>query len=423
MTAPNVFEVGGETLTAAQIARQYRIPALTFQARLRLGWTMDRALNEPVHTKFRRGGRPKTGSVRACPTLKKQTSGKAYVRWKAFGKTHERSFGVWGTDSAKALYRRFAAEWASGKYDRVGNENANGLRICHLLESWLAHVEKDYRKDGEQTSEVAQCRSAGRFLTNLYGDLPATEFQPAHLRAVRDLMVSKRLARVTCNAYCRRIVRMFSWGVGQSLVPPAVHLALKQVEHLKAGRTAAPDKERRKPATDEQIAATLAQLSPRPDRCDKLAAMVQIQRLAGMRPGELCKMRPGEVDRNGEVWRYTVTRPKNAHRGKAQVYYLGPKAVALLAPYLDAAEDGKTVFRTSVCAYRNAIRDACRRAGVPIWTPHQLRHALATAVADRFRSLDHAAAAIGDTAAVAAAVYVHLDPKEKAKIEVAKAMG
>lgn len=425
MPAARTFEVGGEVLTAREVAERYRVSARTFLQRVgKLGWDLGRAIREPVSPKGRRGGRRREGAPRPCPALKEHPSGRAYVRWKMRGRTHERYFGRWDSPEAVAGYRRFAAEWAAGAYERLTKEEAAGLGVGELIFAWLTHCDREYRKDGRRTSEYTQCAAACRFLNDLYGDTRAAEFEPAHLRAVREVMVAKKLTRHTCNAYTSRLVRMFGWAVGHSLIPPHVHGALAQVEHLKAGRTAAPDRERRKPATDEQVAAAIPHLSPREDRRAKLAAMIQLQRLAGMRPGEVCALRPCELDRGGEVWRYAVgAANKNRHRGKAQVYYLGPKAVAILAPFLAGAPADRPVFGIGPRAYGEAVRVACVKAGVSIWTPHQLRHALATAVAERFRSMDHAAAAIGDTAAVAAGVYVHIDPKEQAKIEVARAMG
>jgi integrase len=80
------------------------------------------------------------------------------------------------------------------------------------------------------------------------------------------------------------------------------------------------------------------------------------------------------------------------------------------------------VFDETAAGYARAVTAASRKAGAK-WTPHQLRHALATEVAAKFRSLEHAAAAIGDSEAVASAVYIHVDPRERAKIEVARLMG
>ncbi len=36
----------------------------------------------------------------------------------------------------------------------------------------------------------------------------------------------------------------------------------------------------------------------------QVAAMIRLQQLTGMRPGEVVLMRPVDIDRNGNVWIY-----------------------------------------------------------------------------------------------------------------------
>jgi integrase len=288
--------------------------------------------------------------------------------------------------------------------------------VGELAVAWLEWASREYRKDGAHTSEYPLCALAVKHLAD-YADVPAAAFTPGMLRAVREVWVSQGLARKTVNGYAKRIVRMFKWGVGRQLVASTTADALKAVETLKAGRSLAKDRAPRKPVSAADVAAVLPHLPP------VVASMVQLQRLAGMRPGEVCKLRPGDLDATADVWRYVVPGNKNQHRGKSQAYYFGPKAIATLTPHLDGVAADARVFPMARQRYWKAVRKACTGAGVPPWTPHQLRHSFATEVAGAFRSLDHAAAAIGDTAAVAQAVYVHLDPRERAKIEVAKAMG
>ena len=38
----------------------------------------------------------------------------------------------------------------------------------------------------------------------------------------------------------------------------------------------------------------------------------------------------------------------------------------------------------TVASYRRAIQVACRKAGIPKWHPHQLRHTVATEIRKRF---------------------------------------
>lgn len=420
-----LYEHDGKRLSLAAWSDATGMPARTLYARIHISrWTIARALTEPVAKRRRGGGRPARGVPRACPRLKRHASGRAYVRWKANGSTHERYFGAWASEAAAAGYRLFGAQWARGEYVSATTPRAAGLSVAELALAWIESVRSEYRKDGRQTSYVQQCECAVRPLATIDPIPFAAEFAPAHLRAIRETWVAARFARSTCNLYTARLVAMFRWGVSHSLVSASVWHALQAVEALKAGRTAARDPAPRRPVLDDHITATLPHLAPtKPEQAAKFAAMIQIQRLAGMRPGEICKLRPCDLDSNGDVWRYVVDKPKNAHRGRKQVYYLGPRAVVILAPHLaNVAPDAK-VFPFVPNNYSSAVLGAARRAGVPHWTPHQLRHALATAVAEQFRSLSHAAAAIGDSEAVAQAVYVHIDPRERAKIEVARAMG
>jgi integrase len=62
--------------------------------------------------------------------------------------------------------------------------------------------------------------------------------------------------------------------------------------------------------------------------------MAELQRLTGMRPGEVCQLRLGEVDRTGDVWVYRPTHHKTTHHGKTRTIHLGPRAQALIATFL-----------------------------------------------------------------------------------------
>jgi integrase len=72
---------------------------------------------------------------------------------------------------------------------------------------------------------------------------------------------------------------------------------------LKKGRTRAKETEKIRPVSDDLVNAVLPQLTP-PRR-----AMVQVQRLTGMRPCEVVLMRPRDIDRSGKIW---VFRPRPA---------------------------------------------------------------------------------------------------------------
>ena len=65
-----------------------------------------------------------------------------------------------------------------------------------------------------------------------------------------------------------------------------------------------------------------------------VADMVRFQRLTGARPGEVCQLRPCDVERGGEVWQYRPESHKTQHHGRERIIYIGPQAQDVLRPYL-----------------------------------------------------------------------------------------
>lgn len=138
----------------------------------------------------------------------------------------------------------------------------------------------------------------------------------------------RRLSRRYVNNLINQIRSFFKWGVGEELVPPSVHQGLLAVEGLRPGRTDAPDPAPIGPVSDAAMQATLPHLPPR------VADMVRIQRLTGMRPGELCAMTTGELELGDEVWVYRPRKHKTAHHGKGRAVVIGPRAMDILRQYL-----------------------------------------------------------------------------------------
>jgi integrase len=59
-------------------------------------------------------------------------------------------------------------------------------------------------------------------------------------------------------------------------------------------------------------------------------------------------------------------------------------------------------------AYRKAIRKACKKAGVPTWFPHQLRHAAATEFRRRY-GLEASQAVLGHSELTTTQIYAAVD--------------
>jgi hypothetical protein len=61
-----------------------------------------------------------------------------------------------------------------------------------------------------------------------------------------------------------------------------------------------------------------------------------VQRLISGRPQDIFNMRFCDVDRTGEIWKYTPYTHKTRHRGKIRMIPIGPKAQQILLKYFEA---------------------------------------------------------------------------------------
>ena len=168
------------------------------------------------------------------------------------------------------------------------------------LGEWL--VERN--KPAESPKQVAAID-----VVELYGGVQVSDFGPLALKACRERMVQRGLARRHVNQRVNRIRRCFRWGVENELVAPTVLEGLRSVTALKKGRTPAPETLPVQPVPREHVEAVL------PHVAKQVACMIQLQLLTGMRPGEVVQMRPGDIDRSGDVWVYRPIHNKTDYRG------------------------------------------------------------------------------------------------------------
>lgn len=242
------------------------------------------------------------------------------------------------------------------------------------------------------------------------------------------------------------------------------------IEPLKRGRTDAPEPTPVEPVDPAIVDQTLPFLPP------VVADMVQIQLQVGCRPGELCQITPGMVDRSEDIWQIRLDQHKTAHKGKSRTLYVPPKAQLILAPYL-LRQDHQHCFRpvdserlrrevqhasrkTPISygngpgtnrkrkarrppgesyndnTYRKAVQRACDKAFPPPeglsekeisewrkehrWSPNQLRHTFATIVR-READIEAARLLLGHSDAQTTTIYAEAD-RQKA-IDAARRLG
>jgi integrase len=93
------------------------------------------------------------------------------------------------------------------------------------------------------------------------------------------------------------------------------------VAGLRAGRTDAREKPPVGPVSDEAVERTLPYLTA------TVASMVRLQRLTGMRPGEVVLMRAVDIDMGDPTcWVYRPARHKSQHHDRDRLVFLGPRA-------------------------------------------------------------------------------------------------
>jgi len=141
-------------------------------------------------------------------------------------------------------------------------------------------------------------------------------------------MIEADLSRGVINQRIGRIIRMYKWAVAEEIVPETIHRALKTVTGLERGRSEARETEPVRPVPDAIVDATLPHVLP------PVRAMIELQRLTGARPGEVRIMRACDLDTSGPIWLYRPHTHKTKHKGKDRIIALGPKAQAVLMPFL-----------------------------------------------------------------------------------------
>ena len=402
---------------------------------------------------------------------------------KASNTAYQKFVDLWNRDRAAEEKRERAEVERKRQLELLGAAPSTALElrdrfksgdevyVVELAKTYCDFSDTYYRKNGTRTREAEMIREVGIFLSKHFGMISVSEFDPVALDDLRELMIDERdWSRKYINKQCERVIRMFRWGVAKSIAPPGSVEALRALAGLKQGRTRARETDPIKPVDDKTVEQTLPHLAP------VVADMVRFERLTGCRPGEVCSLRPCNVDRKSNVWRYTPDSHKTEHRDRQRVIFVGPKAQDVLRRYLLRPEGAycfspaeaekqhrearavarKTPLRygnrggTNVkgqpqrrpgkryitSSYRRAIERACKKAfpspygydadarrkwqKAHRWHPNQLRHSAATEVRKAF-GLEAAQVVLGHASADISQMYAERD--EQLAASVAERLG
>jgi len=346
--------------------------------------------------------------------------------------------GKFGSEQAQRAYDDVLARWLANGRQLPEPSADTRPTVTSLCIAYMRHSEAYYRRpDGSATGEVEQVRYVLKRLRAGFGAMAAEDFGPRSLIAFRETLIDSGLCRSSVNTHIGRVRRMFKWCAAQELVDHGVYQALTTVDGLRKGRSAAKETKRVEPVSEADYRAVLPHLPP------TVRAIVRVLWYSGCRVGELLPLTTGDLDRSGELWRYTPSTHKNSYRDQHREIVFGKRAQAVLRPFLKAdpsavlfspreAEDARHVAqraarktpmtpsqqvrkrvrspkrqpgeRYSAASVRRAIARACDSAKVPRWTTHRLRHSAGTRIRDAF-DLEHAQASLGHASLHAAQIY------------------
>lgn len=273
-----------------------------------------------------------------------------------------------------------------------------------------------------------------------------------------EVITERPRTRSGVNKVLKRVREIWKWAVKVELIHPSCLSGIKTVSAVRAPKLKDLDLEESDelsdpellPVDDKTVRETLKFL-PR-----IVAAMVRLQRITAMRPGELCRIRMREIDRSDpDCWWYHPRKHKNQWRGRGRSIPLGRKCQEILREFLRAdpkkplfspadriaelREEMRARRRTRVQpsqldrskaqpkrkpglayttgSYGRAIKAACKKAGVTPWSPNQLRKAAADEILNSV-DLDHARALLGHShPAVTSRSYA---VRDRAKARVAQ---
>jgi len=344
----------------------------------------------------------------------------------------------------------------------------NTYTISELLQRYRAYAKRITKKvnnNGEHPDFVFIDR-VKQFLLP-YKDWPIGDFGPDELFAVQQALQDcqytqgkkpKRYTRRGINDTINWLRRIWKWGMGRSLVTAEQLQSLEEVRSLRIGTTEAPDNPKRNRVTEEECEKVLKHLG------SVVSDMLKLIWHTGMRPNEVCSMRPCDILRdNDQCWLYIpgsdqspVGKHKTMRFNRVRVIPLAGECQDILCKRIHDFDSKDYIFSPAETMHelilkkseqrktplscgnrpgsnrkehpmirpgekydhntlRRACQRACRRAGVETFTPYDLRRSLATR-ARASLGKEAAKALLGHTSTPTTDIYLLDEVQEAMKV-------
>lgn len=303
---------------------------------------------------------PRAPKYRKCP------NGQAFVEHCSIPNKSRRCYlGKYGSEESHKRYAEIVQQILSGGFiPKHATCESDDVTVDELILDYLEFAETYYYKDGKPSKEFANMSRTLVLLSELCGSDPAAKFGPRALEAFQKHLIRLDFARTQVNYTVRRVKRFFRWCCKQERINPESYHRLDCVDGLRRGRCNARESKPVRPVARQWVDVTL------PFVALEIQAMIELQYLCGMRPGEVCIMRGCDIDTSGPVWLYTPSEHKNAWRSKPLVKAIPRSAQAVLAPFLDVDPNLYLFSPANAEARRNEVRRRNRKTPL---TPSQAK--------------------------------------------------
>jgi integrase len=254
-----------------------------------------------------------------------------------------------------------------------------------LLARYLEECSRIYlNAAGLLTQSYGNCLTVARnYLTGLVGR-EISSITRADIVAIQRGMIAKGLTAKATREYMGIVKRLIKFGEQEGLIDPHHALTLRSIPDLRP--TEGARSKQVQPIPIKHAFAIYRELN------ERWRAIFAFHLFTGQRAETALRAKFEEIDTSTVPWKYSPVMHKNTWRGKPLTILIGPRARAAIRPYMSASGmlwpgrhmnislDKQKSTKVPRCrdAYKRAIESACQRAGLPHYTPQQIRHTSAT---------------------------------------------
>ncbi len=281
--------------------------------------------------------------------------------------------GEYGTPESQKAYDQAISAWLSnGRKFEPKLESA--FKIKDLVDLYIKRCEKTYKPTTrKRASSTDVALSAGKYWSEFQGLTACNDYSVSDFKRFRDHLIEQSLSKRTIKSYLSYTKRMLEFGFDLEKVKPETlhHIKLVKISSYGVNSGRATEKVKPIPLVDFELALT--KMKP------NIAAFFRLLILTCAKSGELLQLDMSEIDKSRDVWRWSPKQHKNSHRNHNRTILFGPKSQEILSAISNAKP-----FISHQSVWGERMRNACKKAGIPHYHPHQIRHTAATEIAKRF---------------------------------------